>query len=1460
MSITNFSGSAISNTYNRLVQTDGTILADGTGSILDNLNLPNLSISGNLYVSGTLYAENTVFVTQSYSSGSNILGDSADDFQTLYGTVRIPTGSLTVTGSTNISGSIIVDLGAIGSGAIDGLLLQNTASATVGTRQRSPSLHFRGASWNDTSGGRSQQADFNIQYVPNSPDGNGSGTLTFFGQASGSTNDSLLTLGTGIGGSAKAVTVTAPGGFVANGAFNTQLSYVIVSQNISQTSAAQTSYFLGKLGVGLTSPTSKLHVKGSGTTSATTAFRVENANASASMVVLDNGTTQIITPEYATNHLILKTNGGDSVLTFGGSYGAGYGRIQSVASSLNIYSAARIVLYNGDVNNNSILGVPYNGAGLVSPYTRIALGGTNSVGDFNIINGKVGIGGVNNPTTTLDVSGSGRFTDSLTITGSLLVSGSASTIQNTLTVYDQLYILRSSFLSDTFSIYSSNNSGISTPGRGQFILQHGGREIIRAYDDRTLFYNGNVIIGSTLLAATAQLQVKGTGTTSATTAFLVENANASSSFQVYDSGVGAFGTDYVDHSYKLNFSTPFNTNTNGIKINNGNGYLTLRVSGDQGYVQTGGLLNLSTNVSTTNLNVSTLNTRDNGRRIVSLFENFGNQYGILSIGTTTKYETTAVTIQAPNVAVTNLLTLRDSSSLPLVNISATSSLATVVVTGSLEVTGGITGSLFGTASYVPTLDEVTTAGNTTTNNVNVGSTLAVGDWSLRSTNVYVRALAGGSENRGYYIGYGSGSDGNGGSLTYSATTNYLSLRSPFNSGTVALSLEGNTNSVQFHNTSGTVVSKFVSSTGNLLIGTTTDAGYKLDVNGNVRVGGTDNYIFGNTGSNYIRFYQDSLLILRAGTAVRFDSNLRIDGNRQIQTTSGTSSYFQFYEIAYDGFSRVIRQYQPFALDTSGVGMISRGDLEFRIDSNNDSTTSNFLITKDSGTELFRIQENGNVGIGTTTPSYKLDVSGSARFTDGIIVTGSTTINGDVTIYGTASVDVLITNYESSSIIYSSGSTKFGDTMDDTHEFTGSLYVTGSVNLGVGDSTPQSVSVIRATETNLGIAIVPNGTGAIMASVPDGTGVGGNSRGQYAVDLQKSRNLAAEIASGVGSVISGGQENKSSNFWTTVGGGVRNYATETASTIAGGSSNNATSLYSTISGGQSNTVSTGTHATVVGGYQNSATGQYSIAGGQSNTASGLGAVALGRSNVASGTGAIAIGTSNTVTYQLGFAGGNGNTVSVKGTAFGGSNTVAGGEWSAAIGSSNSITSTGNSYVIGDRISSTATYAFGTGNNSRAYLTGQRVHASGWFVLNNGDQQISDLIASKLDTLSTAATTTLTLWDGSLIIPTGNNRIWNVVVSTTAVVTSITGTATGVSVGDVYSENTRLTFKKISGVSSLVGILGTEKAYDTSMTTAQMNFSAGASQELALDFQAPTFSGGGSITVRVVSKVQLVEVAY
>ena len=83
-----------------------------SASITGSLNLTgaltasSAVISGNVTVLGTA-SINTLVVNQTQlSTGSNQLGDAANDFQTLYGTVRIPTGSFTVSGSALVSGSI----------------------------------------------------------------------------------------------------------------------------------------------------------------------------------------------------------------------------------------------------------------------------------------------------------------------------------------------------------------------------------------------------------------------------------------------------------------------------------------------------------------------------------------------------------------------------------------------------------------------------------------------------------------------------------------------------------------------------------------------------------------------------------------------------------------------------------------------------------------------------------------------------------------------------------------------------------------------------------------------------------------------------------------------------------------------------------------------------------------------------------------------------------------------------------------------------------------------------------------------------------------------------------------------------------------------------------------------------------------------------------------------------------
>ena len=83
---------------------------------------------------------------------------------------------------------------------------------------------------------------------------------------------------------------------------------------------------------------------------------------------------------------------------------------------------------------------------------------------------------------------------------------------------------------------------------------------------------------------------------------------------------------------------------------------------------------------------------------------------------------------------------------------------------------------------------------------------------------------------------------------------------------------------------------------------------------------------------------------------------------------------------------------------------------------------------------------------TSVEGYTLDnVTDNGSTTTNGITVGGLTVNGNATITGTLTAQQFNTEYVSSSIIFESGSTKFGDSSDDVHSFTGSINLTGSAN-------------------------------------------------------------------------------------------------------------------------------------------------------------------------------------------------------------------------------------------------------------------------------------------------------------------------------------------------------------------------------------------------------------------------------
>jgi len=579
------------------------------------------------------------------------------------------------------------------------------------------------------------------------------------------------------------------------------------------------------------------------------------------------------------------------------------------------------------------------------------------------------------------------------------------------------------------------------------------------------------------------------------------------------------------------------------------------------------------------------------------------------------------------------------------------------------------------------------------------------------------------------------------------------------------------------------------------------------------------------------------------TPLRIDGRYTYFSNTTLATDAG-AGYGFLYNYGTANYLRL------------GNDVVSSTDI--RLGGSTNSTFAHNIILRNSGSESMRITSDGNVGIGTSTPTAALEIykSGSTvldvQGSQGQLFSVVDELSGSLMSVNDISGLPILEVFSDDTVVMGTYGTP-GLTVSGSSASTGDLTVSGSLTVRTIGNATQITSVIQAGTGSL--ALVPSGSGAIVAAIPDGTVTGGNARGAGAVDLQLERSAANGVASGNYSVISGGSANRNSGGLSTISGGFLNVATGGYNSIGGGQQNTTSTDYSTISGGQSNTASTNTHATVVGGLNNTASGQYSVAGGLSNVASGFASSALGFGCTASGGRAMVFSDQSSCS--------GGYSAILGGTT----NSITGGQRGVIVGGAgNSITSGDNSFVTNRNNKATAqsNSIFGGSINSGrvgglGYLINQQVLSGDSFSAGYGTNQISMLVANRESTLTTGATTVLSL-DGTgttnLIIPNGNNRAWNVTVEYVAVCTAA-GSGTTV-VGDVVIGTDKFRFKRVSGTSTIGAVTNIELTQDASMTSAECQYSVGGSNDLQIEFVAPTTAN--ATTFRVVAKVSLVEVAW
>ena len=138
-----------------------------------------------------------------------------------------------------------------------------------------------------------------------------------------------------------------------------------------------------------------------------------------------------------------------------------------------------------------------------------------------------------------------------------------------------------------------------------------------------------------------------------------------------------------------------------------------------------------------------------------------------------------------------------------------------------------------------------------------------------------------------------------------------------------------------------------------------------------------------------------------------------------------------------------------------------------------SPTSNVTFNQITGTSLV---------FGNPTVYSYTGISGSLAITGSLTAGSNFTVNGNATVNGTLIAKEFKTTYVSSSIVFQSGSTRFGDTIDDSHHFTGSLSTTGSFSLNgyqvteisndatLGDASSGSLVTEYALQQYAGVSV------------------------------------------------------------------------------------------------------------------------------------------------------------------------------------------------------------------------------------------------------------------------------------------------------------------------------------------------------------------------------------------------------
>ena len=237
--------------------------------------------------------------------------------------------------------------------------------------------------------------------------------------------------------------------------------------------------------------------------------------------------------------------------------------------------------------------------------------------------------------------------------------------------------------------------------------------------------------------------------------------------------------------------------------------------------------------------------------------------------------------------------------------------------------------------------------------------------------------------------------------------------------------------------------------GNVLIGTTTDAGYKLDVSGTARITGA-----------------------LTGTSASFSQKVQVTGSTAPASGSGLELFYDGTYAGILGYNRTTPGYLPIAIDGSSVTIF---------------TGSTARITTTSV---------GKIGINDTNPFYSLDITGQTNRTARIYSASAdtrlyiqNTTSGKPTtdaglLIGLIGNDTFFYNYQAGNTIFGTNSAERMRITSAGNVLIGTTTDVASSKLTI-ESTTQGVLVPRMTTTQIN-AIGSPATGLIAYNTTLGT--------------------------------------------------------------------------------------------------------------------------------------------------------------------------------------------------------------------------------------------------------------------------------------------------------------------------------------------------------------------------------------